>query len=52
MSYSDHMNKDKLIEIIKKLLGTDSDLDFITKLSKSEFETLVPAVRNKVEGFG
>ena len=33
----------------KKLLETDSDLDFLSKLSKSELETLVAAVRNQVE---
>jgi len=46
------MTKEQLIEIIKKLLETDSDLDFLSKLSKSELETLVSAVRNKVENFG
>ena len=46
------MTKEQLIEIIKKLLGTDSDPDFLSKLSNSELETLVSAVRNKVENFG
>ena len=46
------MTKEQLIEIIKKLLETDSDLDFLSKLSKSELETLVAAVRNRVEKFG
>ncbi len=46
------MTKEQLFEIIKKLLETDSDLDFLSKLSKSEFETLVAAVRNRVEKFG
>jgi len=40
------MTKEQLIGIIKKLLGTDSGLDFLSKLSKSELETLVAAVRN------
>jgi len=46
------MTKEQLIEIIKKLLETDSDLDFLAKHSKSELETLVAAVRNRVEKFG
>ena len=46
------MTKEQLIEIIKKLFGTDSDMDFLSKLSRSEFETLVAAVRNRVEKFG
>jgi len=52
LDYSRQMTKEQLIGIIKKLLETDSDLDFLSKLSKSELETLVSAVRNKVENFG
>ena len=46
------MPNEQLIDIMKKLLQTDADLDFLTKLSKSELETHVAAVRNKVEKFG
>ena len=46
------MTSEQLVEIVKKLLETDADLDFLTKLSKSELETLVAAVRNRVEKFG
>ncbi len=46
------MIKEQLIDIIKKLLETDADLDFLSNLSKSELVTLVSAVRNKVENFG
>ena len=52
VGYSDHMVKEQLINIVKKLIETDADLDFLSKLSKSELETLVAAVRNKVENFG
>ena len=45
------MTKEQLVGIVKRLLETDSDLDFISKLSKSELETLVAAVRNQVENF-
>ncbi len=46
------MTKEQLIEIIKKLLETDADLNFLSKLSNSELETLVATVRNRVEKFG
>ncbi len=46
------MTKEQLIEIVKKLLEIDSDLNFLSKLSKSELETLVSAIRNRVENFG
>ena len=40
------MTKERLIDIITRLLETDVDLDFLSKLSKSELETLVAAVRD------
>ncbi len=52
VQYSEQMTKEQLVEIIKKLLETDSGLDFLSKLSKSELETLVADVRNRVEKFG
>ncbi|KKL67828.1 hypothetical protein LCGC14_2131090 [marine sediment metagenome] len=50
--YTKQMTKVQLLDIIKKVLETDSDLDFLSRLSKSELETLVAAVRNRVENFG
>ena len=52
MGDSDHMTKDKLIDIIKKLLETDSDLDFLSKLSNFELETLVALMRARIEHSG
>ncbi|MBC8391371.1 MAG: hypothetical protein H8E17_02230 [Deltaproteobacteria bacterium] len=46
------MAKEQLIDIMKKLLQTDADLDFLSELSKPELETFVAAVRNQVEKFG
>ena len=46
------MTKERLIDIIKKLLGTDSDLDFLSKLSSSELETLVALMRARIEHSG
>ena len=51
VGYSEHMTQKQLIGIVKKLLETDADLDFLSKLSKSELETLVSAVRSRVENF-
>jgi len=45
------MTSEQLVEIVKKLLETDSDLDFLSKLYQSELETLVAALRNRVEKF-
>ena len=46
------MTIERLIDIVTKLLETDSNLDFLSQLSKSEFETLVAVVRDRVEKFG
>jgi len=46
------MTKEQLIDIFGRLIKTDTDLDFLLKLSKSELETLVSAVRDRVEHFG
>jgi hypothetical protein len=46
------MEKAKLIEIIKKLLDVDVDLSFLEKLKKSELETLVVCIRDKIDNFG
>jgi hypothetical protein len=35
------MEKDKLIDIINKLLKTDTDLGYLTRLTKAELETLI-----------
>jgi len=40
------MTKEQLAAIVKRLLETDAALDFLSKLSKSELETLVAAVRS------
>ena len=46
------MEKTKLIEIIKKLVGAETDLGFLEKLEKSELETLVAYIRDKVDNLG
>jgi hypothetical protein len=46
------ITKEKLIEIIKNLLGTDGDLGFLIQLKKTELETLAASIRDRVEGDG
>ena len=43
------LNKDELLEIIKGLLGTDVELDFLRRLSEDELETLVVCVRERLD---
>ena len=44
------MTKEKLIEILNRVLKTESDLEFLLKLDETELETLVAVIRNRVEG--
>ena len=44
------MTKEKLIEILNRVLKTESDLDFLLKLDETELETLVAVIRDRVEG--
>ena len=46
------ITKEKLVKIIKGLLATDADLDFLMQLDGSDIETLVACIRNRVEGVG
>jgi hypothetical protein len=43
------MTKQKLIEILQKLLQTDSDLDFLDKLADEDLQTLVACIRSRIE---
>jgi len=36
VGYSEHMTKEQLIDIVKRLLETGADLDYLSKLSKSD----------------
>jgi len=46
------MTKEKLIEIIKILLKTDADLDFLSELKEKELEKLVSCIRNRIDQVG
>jgi len=42
--------KEKLIKIIKTLLHTDEDLNFLLRLKKEELEKLVSVIRARTGG--
>jgi hypothetical protein len=46
------MDKTELLEIIKKLLKTDVDLDFLLNLPESDLETLVVCIRERCDQLG
>jgi hypothetical protein len=43
------MTKEELIEILRKVLKTDANLDFLLRLKVKELETLVVCVREIVD---
>lgn len=43
------MAKEKLIEIIQRILKTDAGISFLTALKEPELETLVACIRNRVD---
>ena len=43
------MKKNELIEILQKLLKTDTDLDFLRQLAEEQLETLVACVRSRLD---
>jgi len=44
------MTKDQLISTIKRILATEVDLKFLTKLDLAELRLLVACIREKIEG--
>jgi len=44
------MTKEELVEILKRVLKTESDLEFLLNLDETELETLVAVIRDRVEG--
>ena len=43
------MKKEELIYILKKILQTDVDLDFLSCLTDDELQTLVACIRSRVD---
>ena len=48
MMPGDHMNKEKLVKKIKELLKTDNDLSFLMEFKRSEIETLIACIRDRL----
>lgn len=46
---SESIPKEKLLEIIKKLLRSDLDLGFLMKLEQREIEQLIAAIRGRID---
>jgi len=46
------MGKTELLEIIKKLLNTETNLEFLLKLPESDLETLVVCIRERCDQLG
>jgi len=46
------MKKTELLDIIKKLLKTDVELDFLLNLPESDLETLVVCIRERCDQLG
>ena len=44
------MNKEALVKILKGLLKTESDLDFLLELKKEDLKKLVAVIRDRLEG--
>ena len=43
------MNKEELIKILKGLLKTETDLDFLLELKKEDLKRLVAVVRGRLD---
>jgi len=46
------MNNAALLEIIKKLLKTDTDLSFLLTLPENDLKTLVGCIRDRLDQLG
>ena len=46
----DNIPKEKLLQIIKRLLNARDDLDFLVQLEQDDLECLLVAIRARVEG--
>jgi hypothetical protein len=43
------MRKEKLVDLLRKILKTDASLDFLSKLGPGELETLIACIRDRIE---
>jgi hypothetical protein len=43
------MRREKLVALVKKILKTEADLDFLSALASKELETLIACIRDRIE---
>jgi len=43
------MTKEDLVDLLKKILNTETELDFLFALEQRELETLIACIRNRIE---
>ncbi len=41
--------KDDLIDMLKKILRTDAEIDFLADLEQKDLETLIAVIRHRIE---
>ncbi len=43
------MTKEELVDLVRKILNTEADLDFLPDLGQRELETLIACIRDRIE---
>lgn len=43
------MTKEDLVDLLRKILNTEADLDFLSDLEQRELETLIACIRDRIE---
>jgi hypothetical protein len=43
------MTKEDLVDLLRKILSTDADLDFLSDLGQRELERLIACIRGRIE---
>ena len=41
--------KDVLVDLLKKILQTNADLDFLSDLEQKDLETLIAVIRDRID---
>jgi hypothetical protein len=43
------MTKEELVDLLRKILKTDADLDFLSDLELGDLETLIACIRDRID---
>lgn len=43
------MTKEDLVDLLRKILNTEADLNFLSDLEQRELETLIACIRDRIE---